>query len=77
MKNVISLARILLATACPESPTLWVGSFTDPAIFGAFFWKRSTAAGAIWSIIAGGVVTGFLSFFESGPWDIGQRCYAW
>jgi len=28
MKNEISLARILLATACPESPTLWAGSFT-------------------------------------------------
>jgi hypothetical protein len=28
MKNEISLARILLATACPGSPALWVGSFT-------------------------------------------------
>jgi hypothetical protein len=28
MKNEISLARILLATACPGSPALWAGSFT-------------------------------------------------
>ena len=27
MKNEISLARILLATACPISSTLWAGSF--------------------------------------------------
>ena len=27
--NEISLARILLATACPGSPALWVGSFTN------------------------------------------------
>jgi len=29
MKNEISLARILLATACQGSPALWAGSFTD------------------------------------------------
>ena len=28
MKNEISLARIMLATACPGSPALWAGSFT-------------------------------------------------
>jgi len=28
MKNDISLARILLATACPGSPALWAGNFT-------------------------------------------------
>jgi len=28
MKNEISLARILLATACPGSPALWAVSFT-------------------------------------------------
>jgi len=28
MKNDISLARILLTTACPGSPALWAGSFT-------------------------------------------------
>jgi len=28
IKNDISLARILLATACPGSPALWAGSFT-------------------------------------------------
>jgi len=27
MKYEISLARILLATACPGSPALWAGSF--------------------------------------------------
>jgi hypothetical protein len=27
MKNEISLARILLAPACPGSPALWAGSF--------------------------------------------------
>jgi len=30
MKNEISLARILLATACPGSLALWAGSFTFP-----------------------------------------------
>ena len=30
MKNEISFARILLATACPGSPVLWAGSFTFP-----------------------------------------------
>jgi len=29
MKNEISLARILLATACPGNPALWAGSFTQ------------------------------------------------
>jgi len=28
MKNDISLARILLAIACPGSPAPWVGNFT-------------------------------------------------
>ena len=28
IKNELSLARILLATACPGSPALWAGSFT-------------------------------------------------
>jgi SSS family solute:Na+ symporter len=40
---------------------------TVPAIFGAFFWKRGTAAGAIWSMILGGVVTGFLYFSRWRP----------
>jgi len=29
MKNDISLARILLATACPPSFAMWAGSFTS------------------------------------------------
>jgi len=33
MKNEISLARILLATACPGSPALWAGSFTSHNLF--------------------------------------------
>jgi len=40
---------------------------TVPAIFGAFFWKRGTAPGAIWSMILGGVVTGFLQFSRIRP----------
>jgi SSS family solute:Na+ symporter len=40
---------------------------TVPAIFGAFFWKRGTAAGAICSMIFGGVVTGFLYFARIRP----------
>jgi SSS family solute:Na+ symporter len=40
---------------------------TVPAIFGAFFWRRGTAAGAIGSMILGGVVTGFLYFSRIRP----------
>jgi len=40
---------------------------TVPAIFGAFFWKRGTATGAIWSMVLGGVVTGFLYFSRWRP----------
>jgi hypothetical protein len=36
MKNEISLARILLATACPGSPALWAGSFTCEILPSAF-----------------------------------------
>ncbi len=38
-----------------------------PAIFGAFFWKRGTAAGAITSIMAGGIVAFFLQFSGIKP----------
>ncbi len=38
-----------------------------PAIFGAFYWKRGTASGAIWSMILGGAVTGFLYFSRIRP----------
>ncbi len=48
---------------------------TVPAIFGAFFWKRGTAAGAIWSMIIGGVVTGFLQF--SGIKPLGHWPAVW
>jgi SSS family solute:Na+ symporter len=47
---------------------LWVMA---PAIIGAFFWKRATAAGALWSMIAGGTVTGVLyvtGFYPLGWW---------
>jgi len=48
---------------------------TVPAIFGAFFWKRGTAAGAICSMIFGGVVTGFLQF--SGIRPLGHWPAVW
>ncbi|WP_366923321.1 sodium:solute symporter family protein [Metallumcola ferriviriculae] len=40
---------------------------TVPAIFGAFFWKRGTAAGAITSILGGGAVSIFLQFSGFKP----------
>ena len=48
---------------------------TVPATFGAFFWKRGTAAGAIWSMVLGGVVTGFLYF--SGIRPLGHWPAVW
>jgi SSS family solute:Na+ symporter len=48
---------------------------TVPAIFGAFFWKRGTAAGAIWSMLLGGTVTGFLYF--SGIRPLGHWPAVW
>lgn len=48
---------------------------TVPAIFGAFFWKRGTAAGAIWSMVLGGVVTGLLYF--SGIRPLGHWPAVW
>ena len=42
-----------------------------PALFGAFFWKRGTAAGAVTSILAGGVVAFYFQFgnlFPLGWW---------
>jgi SSS family solute:Na+ symporter len=48
---------------------------TVPAIFGAFFWKKGTAAGAICSMIFGGVVTGFLQF--SGIKPLGHWPAVW
>jgi SSS family solute:Na+ symporter len=48
---------------------------TVPAIFGAFFWRRGTAAGAIGSMILGAVVTGFLYF--SGVRPLGHWPAVW
>jgi SSS family solute:Na+ symporter len=42
-----------------------------PAIVGAFFWKRATAAGALVSMIAGGLLTGVLyltGYYPLGWW---------
>ncbi|MFW5688415.1 MAG: sodium:solute symporter family protein, partial [Spirochaetota bacterium] len=42
-----------------------------PAIIGAFFWKRASAAGALVSMIVGGLVTGVLSvtgYYPLGWW---------
>jgi SSS family solute:Na+ symporter len=42
-----------------------------PAIIGAFFWRRATAAGAMVSMITGGVVTGVMyltRFYPFGWW---------
>ncbi|MBC7335897.1 MAG: sodium:solute symporter family protein, partial [Clostridia bacterium] len=38
-----------------------------PAIFGAFFWKRGTAAGAAASMVAGGVLVAALQFGNLKP----------
>jgi len=43
MNNEISLARILLATACPGSPALWAGSFTFYEIINNDMKKRPTS----------------------------------
>jgi SSS family solute:Na+ symporter len=48
---------------------------TVPATFGAFFWERGTAAGAIWSMVLGGLVTGFLYF--SGIRPLGHWPAVW
>lgn len=46
-----------------------------PAIVGAFFWRRGSAAGAVWSILGGAVVVLVLQF---GGWrPLGQWPGAW
>jgi hypothetical protein len=55
MKNEISLARILLATACPGSPALWAGSFT---FYGAIMLKEFVKGLALLFIM----IPCFLSF---------------
>ncbi len=41
-----------------------------PAIFGIFFWKRGTAAGAITSILAGGTLAAVFEFADLTPWGL-------
>jgi len=48
---------------------------TVPTIFGAFFWKKGTAAGSIISILGGGVVSIYLQF--SGLKPLGHWPGAW
>lgn len=48
---------------------------TAPAIIGAFFWKRGTAAGALVSMAAGGVFTGAL--YLSGWYPLGWWPSVW
>jgi SSS family solute:Na+ symporter len=46
---------------------------TVPSLIGAFFWKRGTAAGAITSIIAGGIIAAYFQFGNVQPlgWGAG------
>ena len=46
-----------------------------PAVIGAFFWKRSSAPGAFWSIATGGVLTG--SLYVAGAKPLGQWPPVW
>ncbi len=46
-----------------------------PAVFGAFFWRRATAAGALVSMIVGGVLTAFL--YVSGLKPLGVWPPVW
>lgn len=43
---------------------------TVPAIIGAFFWKRGTAAGAIVSIVAGGIIALWFQFGGIKPFGL-------
>ncbi|WP_428908325.1 sodium:solute symporter family protein [Niallia sp. Krafla_26] len=43
-----------------------------PAIIGAFFWKRGTAAGAISSVVIGGLLVLILEFTTLKPFGIGS-----
>jgi SSS family solute:Na+ symporter len=38
-----------------------------PAVIGAFFWQKSTAQGAFWSITIGGILTGMLYVTGAKP----------
>jgi len=46
-----------------------------PAVIGAFFWKRSSASGAFWSIVTGGILTG--SLYITGAKPMGQWPPVW
>lgn len=46
-----------------------------PAFFGAFFWKKGTDQGAIWSIIIGGIITA--SLYLSGYYPFGWWPPVW
>ena len=43
-----------------------------PSIIGAFFWKRGTAAGAISSVIVGGLLVLFMEFTTYKPFGLGS-----
>lgn len=45
---------------------------TVPAIIGAFFWKRGTAAGALSSVIVGGMLVLILEFTTYKPYGLGS-----
>ena len=78
------IALVVLLAACVGFAYLRVGLITilssmasggllvmAPAIIGAFFWKRATAAGALVSMIVGGVLTAVMyltNFYPLGWW---------
>ena len=48
---------------------------TVPAIVGAFFWRRGTAAGVLSSILAGGLLVAYLEISQTKP--LGQASGVW
>jgi solute:Na+ symporter, SSS family len=48
---------------------------TVPAIVGAFFWRRATAAGALSSVVIGGFLVAFLEISQLQP--LGQASGVW
>lgn len=48
---------------------------TVPAIIGAFFWRRGTAAGVLTSVIVGGLLVAILEIFQTRP--LGQGSGIW
>ena len=45
-----------------------------PSVWGAFFWRKATAKGAMASILFGGVTVGFLTPLTINFWANGQPC---